>query len=171
MLIETERLILRPITIDDATDIYEYAKNANVGKNAGFKPHENIEETKSVINDVLKVDNLAIVYKENNKVIGSIGISDPETAKYPSDLFGKEIGFVLSKDYWNKGIMTEAVREVIRYLLLDVKLDYIVGADYSDLDLKENQRSDLNENGEITNKIKDKEESFNSKDFSQIIDK
>jgi hypothetical protein len=52
-----------------------------------------------------------------------------------------------------------------------IKLDYIVGADYSDLDLKENQRIDLNKNGEMTNKIKDKEETFNSKDFSQLIDK
>ena len=108
MIIETERLILRPITIEDATDIYEYAKNANVGKFAGFKPHENIEETKSVINDVLKVDNLAIVYKENNKVIGTLGLHEKLDKIY-------ELGYSLSETYWHKGLMSEAVKAYIDY--------------------------------------------------------
>ena len=106
MIIETERLVLRPITTNDAADIYEYAKNENVGKFAGFKPHENIEETKSVINDVLKVDNLAIVYKENNKVIGTLGLHEKLDKIY-------ELGYSLSEDYWHKGLMSEAVKAYI----------------------------------------------------------
>ena len=108
MIIETERLVLRPITTSDAFDIYEYAKNENVGKFAGFKPHENFEETKSVINDVLKVDNLAIVYKENNKVIGTLGLHEKLDKIY-------ELGYSLSEDYWHKGLMSEAVKAYIDY--------------------------------------------------------
>ena len=108
MLIETERLILRPIYEEDALDIYEYAKNENVGKNAGFKPHESVLETASVINDVLKVDNLAIVYKENNKVIGTLGLHEKLDKIF-------ELGYSLSEIYWHKGLMSEAVKAYIDY--------------------------------------------------------
>ena len=58
MIIETERLCLRPIIKSDADDIYEYSKGANVGPNVGWKPHENIEET-------LKIMDLLFIDKEN----------------------------------------------------------------------------------------------------------
>ena len=108
MLIETNRLILREISIDDAKDIYEYAKNKNVSENAGFKAHENIEETKSIIETVLKIASLAIVYKENNFVVGVITLSKKLEGIY-------ELGYSLNEDYWNKGIMTEAATALIDY--------------------------------------------------------
>jgi RimJ/RimL family protein N-acetyltransferase len=113
MLLETDRLILRDITILDAADIFEYAKNQNVGDGAGWKAHKNIEETKSVIEGVLKVDNLAIVYKENNKVIGTIGLSEKLDKIY-------ELGYSLSEDYWHKGLMSEAVKALIDYAFLEL---------------------------------------------------
>ena len=42
-IIETERLILRGFTLEDAADLYDYAKNPNVGPHGGWKPHESIE--------------------------------------------------------------------------------------------------------------------------------
>ncbi len=42
------------------------------------------------------------------------------------NLLGKELGYVLSKDYWNKGIMTEAVSKVIEYCFKILKLNYLV---------------------------------------------
>ena len=44
--IETERLILREWTLDDAAEMYEYAKNPLVGPTAGWKPHESIDESR-----------------------------------------------------------------------------------------------------------------------------
>ena len=38
---------------------------------------------------------------------------------------GREIGYVLSKTYWNKGLMSEAVKEVINYLFNDLDLDFL----------------------------------------------
>ena len=108
MLLETDRLILREISIDDAKDIYEYAKNKNVSENAGFKAHESIEETKSVIETVLKLSSLAIVYKENNFVVGVITLSKKLDGIY-------ELGYSLNEDYWNLGIMTEASKALIDY--------------------------------------------------------
>ena len=114
MVIETNRLILRPIIEADAFDVYEYAKNPNVGNLAGFKPHESVEETKSVIDTVLKIDTLAIVYKENNKVIGTISLQ-----KKLDDIY--EIGYSLSEDYWNKGLMSEAVKALIKDAFINKK--------------------------------------------------
>ena len=108
MRLETERLILRNITLDDASDIYDYARNKRVGDEAGFKAHESIEETKSIIDTILKVASLAIVYKENNKVIGVISL--------PKKLDGiYELGYSLEEKYWGKGIMTEATKALVDY--------------------------------------------------------
>lgn len=108
MILETKRLIIRPIVEADAFDVYEYAKNPNVGSLAGFKPHESIEETKSVIDTVLKIDSLAIVLKETNKVIGVITLS-----KKLDGIF--ELGYSLGEDYWHKGLMSETVKVLIDY--------------------------------------------------------
>ena len=108
MILETERLFLRSITLDDALEIYEYAKNKNVSSEAGFKAHESVEETKSIIETILIRDSLAIIYKENNKLIGTITLQ-----KKLDDIY--EIGYSLAEEYWNKGIMTEAVKELVRY--------------------------------------------------------
>ena len=57
-----------------------------------------------------------------------MGIEEYDEVKFPelSDLNCREIGYVLAKDYWGKGLMPEAVKEVIRYLFEDVKLDVIL---------------------------------------------
>lgn len=50
--IETERLILRKWTQNDAESLFAYAKNPNVGPIAGWPPHKNIEESKNIIDNV-----------------------------------------------------------------------------------------------------------------------
>ncbi len=42
------------------------------------------------------------------------------------NLLGRELGYVLSKDYWNKGIMTEAISKVIEYCFKILKLNYLI---------------------------------------------
>lgn len=123
--LETQRLILRPWMLDDLEDFYEYAKNPNIGPNAGWEPHKDKEVTLKVLKAFMEPSEdevRAIVYKENNKVIGSIGVHND---KRRTGLNGKMIGYVLSEDYWGKGLMTEAVKEVIRYLFEEVKLEII----------------------------------------------
>lgn len=120
--LETKRLILREFKIIDAEDLYEYAKNDLVGPNAGWKPHVNIEESKEIINMFIEgQESYAIVLKENNKVIGSIGLHE----RRDSVAKQREVGYVLSPDYWGQGIVPEAVNEVLRYGFEDLKLDMI----------------------------------------------
>ena len=68
---ETERLVLRAFTLEDAEDMYRYAKDERVGPMAGWAPHESVEETKDVIRLFIEEKDVwAIVLKETGQVIG-----------------------------------------------------------------------------------------------------
>lgn len=129
-VLETQRLILREFKEEDLTDFYEYASVDGVGEMAGWSHHENIETTKEILNSFIKDNKVfAIVYKENNKVIGSLGVEKygmEDKLDEFKDLYGRSIGYVLSKDYWGKGLMPEAVKCVINYLFNECNLDFII---------------------------------------------
>ena len=129
LVIETERLILRPFKQSDLRDFNEYASVPGVGEMAGWKHHETIEKTQEILDMFIKDDKtFAIVFKQNNKVIGSLGVEkyglEEKLTEFES-YYGREIGYVLSKDYWGKGIMPEAVGAVIKYLFNDLNLDFL----------------------------------------------
>lgn len=128
-IIETERLILRPFKTSDLPDFNEYASVYGVGEMAGWKHHETVEESKEILDRFIEQDKtFAIVLKENNKVIGSLGVEKYGMEEVLSEFFdyqGREIGYVLSKDYWGSGIMPEAVVAVIDYLFNDLELDFL----------------------------------------------
>ena len=96
---------------------------------AGWKHHETIEKTQEILDMFIKEDKtFAIVFKKNNKVIGSLGVEKyglEEKLTEFNSYYGREIGYVLSKDYWGKGIMPEAVGAVINYLFNDLNLDFL----------------------------------------------
>ncbi len=122
--LETERLILRMWSKKDAAELYEYAKNPNVGPNAGWKPHESILESRQIIKSIFW-ENMcwAMVDKTTGKVIGSIGL---ENDKFRPDVKSKELGYSLSEDYWGRGLMTEAAKRMIRYAFEELKLDVLM---------------------------------------------
>lgn len=128
VILETDRLILRAWQESDLKDFYEYASVEGVGERAGWRHHQSIEESKAILQGFISGKNVfALVYKENNKVIGSLGLHRSwanDDSNY-ADLTVKEIGYVLSKDYWGQGLMAEAVREVIRFCFKECKLDAI----------------------------------------------
>ena len=129
-VIETERLVLRPFRQDDLADLYEYASVDGVGEMAGWAHHESVDTSQRILNLFIEEDKtFAIVFKENGKVIGSLGIEkygmEDKLTEFDGYL-GREIGYVLSKDYWGRGIMTEAVRAVIGYLFDGVGLDFLI---------------------------------------------
>lgn len=133
VILKTNRLMLRPFNIDDLGDFYEYASVDGVGQMAGWLPHKNKEESLSILKMFIdEKKTFAIVY--NNKVIGSLGIEEYDEKQLPeyADKLGREIGYVLSKDYWGKGLMPEALNEVIRYCFEDLKLDFLVCGHFTD---------------------------------------
>ena len=129
MVIETERLILRPFKQSDLHDFNEYASVPGVGEMAGWMHHETIEKTQEILDMFIKEDKtFAIVFKKNNKVIGSLGVEkyglEDKLTEF-KNYYGREIGYVLSRDYWGNGIMPEAVGAVINYLFNDLNLDFL----------------------------------------------
>ena len=113
-MLKSERLILRPVTIHDCEDIYEYSKNPNVGYRAGWKPHESKKETAAIMKMIfIGQDHIfGIIIKSNNKLVGTIGlIHDPKRENKNAWM----LGYALHEAYWGKGIMTEAAKLVIQY--------------------------------------------------------
>ena len=53
MILETERLILRPWREDDAEELYKYASDPDVGPPAGWSPHTSVENSREIIRTVL----------------------------------------------------------------------------------------------------------------------
>ena len=127
VVLETDRLILREWQEADLDDFFEYASVDGVGQMAGWQPHKNIEESKFILDMFIRESKtFAVVLKENNKAIGSVGIEklSTEIDGY-ENMSGRELGYVLNKDYWGQGIMPEAVKAVINYCFETVGCDYL----------------------------------------------
>ncbi len=109
-VIETKRLILRPIRVEDAQDLFDYASDEEVVRLLSWPKHENVQRSEASIRDHFLTrpergipEAYAIVYKENNKMIGTI---DVHTVRF-GDV--GEIGYVLNRHYHNQGLMSEAL--------------------------------------------------------------
>ena len=131
VILETDRLILRAWEITDLDDFFEYTSVEGVGEKAGWEHHKSKDKSLEILKmfiDEKKV--FAIVLKENQKVIGSIGIEElsEELDKDLDNLLGRELGYVLNKDYWNKGIMKEAVSKVVDYCFNTLKLNFLMAS-------------------------------------------
>lgn len=125
--IETERLILRAWCESDIADLYEYAKVDGVGQMAGWVPHKSLEESKTILEMFMREKKtFALELKENGKVIGSLGLEECSPKDpHGEEKQGREIGYVLSKDYWGRGLMPEAVSAVIGYCFDILHFDYV----------------------------------------------
>lgn len=76
-LLETDRLLLRPFTLDDAEGLYAYASHPEVGPPAGWRPHRSVEESRQVIENIfIPSDALAVLRKSDGRLIGSAGFVD-----------------------------------------------------------------------------------------------
>ena len=129
VVLKTERLILRPWREGDLADFYAYARVDGVGQMAGWTPHASIDASREIL-DMFMREKRTFALEFEGKVIGSLGIETYEEDRYPeldlADKRGREIGYVLSKDYWGRGLMPEAVRAVIDWLFDEVGLDFII---------------------------------------------
>ena len=123
--LETEHLILRPWTMDDLEDFYEYASIEGLGQMAGWLPHKSIADSKAILGMFIRSRRVfAIELKESGKVIGSFGIEEPDPDP-EQELLGRELGYVLHKSYWGQGLMPEAANRVISWCFEELKLDYL----------------------------------------------
>lgn len=127
LVLKTDRLTLRPFRDSDLQDFYEYARVDGVGQMAGWLPHKNIDESRAIL-DMFIREKKTFALEYEGKVIGSLGIEFYNEQDYPElvELQGREIGYVLSKDYWGQGFMPEAVQAMIHYLFDVEQLDFLI---------------------------------------------
>jgi len=114
--LETERLILRRLTADDAEDIFAYASDPEVTRYLIWEPHQSLADSRAFIAAAVGRYEAGIVapwgieLKREKKIIG--------TCDYISLSVGHEraeIGYALSRTYWGQGLMSEAVRKIIAF--------------------------------------------------------
>ena len=114
-MLETERLILRPWRESDAEDLYEYAKDPEVGPPAGWPPHESVENSRKIIGMFLSAPDTYAVCLKNGRAIGSIGLK----RKGQTDMTDREdeceLGYWIGKPFWGQGLIPEAAEELLRY--------------------------------------------------------
>lgn len=114
--LETERLKLRKLTMDDAQNLFEYASEPRVSKFVPWPTHETILNSKDFIQMALKnyesakLAPWAIALKESNKLIGTI-----DFVKWLPKHYRAEVGYVLSHKYWGQGFTLEAATRVIQF--------------------------------------------------------
>ena len=127
VMLTTDRLTLRPWRESDLNDFYEYASVDGVGQMAGWIPHRNVEESKTILSHFIEGKHV-FALEHQGKVIGSLGVEEYREENYPEldTLQGRELGYVLSKAYWGQGLMPEAVKAVIDWLFHEVRLDFII---------------------------------------------
>ena len=126
MILETDRLILRGWRDEDASSLFELAKDDRVGPAAGWPVHKDVAYSRAVIRTVFgKRETYAICFKGSDEPIGSIGFTLKGSPERPLDPGSAELGYWVGTSFWGQGIATEAAREMIRHGFMDLGLKRI----------------------------------------------
>ena len=123
--LETERLILRPLSIDDLEHIYtRWASDPRVNKYMIYPLWKSSEDGREWIESLYKEENqldFGFVWKESGELIGSGGL-------YYNKKRGLwTLGYNLSYDYWNRGLVTEAMMKIIEWARKNFEVNEISG--------------------------------------------
>ena len=126
MILQTERLILRPWTDVDAEDLYRWAKDPLVGPIAGWPAHRSIADSKAMITDqYAKPEVYAICLKENDLPIGCLSLKFGEDTDLTSAPDECEISAWLAPPYWGEGLIPEGCEVLLRHGFEDLGMKAI----------------------------------------------
>lgn len=121
--LSTERLLLRPILTRDADDYFEYARREETSKYLLWSPHLTVSFTRKYLAHLQglyrrkEFYDLALVDKESGKMIGTCGFSAVDLNNNSA-----EVGYVLSPDYWGRGLAAEALATLMRFGFCELSL-------------------------------------------------
>lgn len=124
IVIETDRLILRPMTVADAKDVFEWVSDERVTKYMVYNTYTSIQQVKEWLKFVETDDstyNFGFVRKSDGRLIGSgdIGLRKNKPWAKPKDKGIEsvwEFGYNLRYDCWGNGFATEAVKAMMKYV-------------------------------------------------------
>lgn len=116
-MIETDRLILRQWSVDDAPALYRYASDSRVSELALWPTHTSIHMSREVIEQFFMPNPhcFAIVLRETGEPIGCIGLVPAGDEHHLLNHSEREVGYWIGHPYWNLGMTTEALKALIAY--------------------------------------------------------
>jgi len=116
--IETERLLLRKVSLDDAPDLLSSASDPEVARHTTWEPYDSIEQVRDFLRSVISTyergepANWGVTLRESGRLIGTCGfMADswiPEYARV-------SLGYAIAREHWGRGLTTEAVRAAIAF--------------------------------------------------------
>lgn len=127
IILETERLLLRELTPEDANYFYLLNEDPEVLQYTGDLPFHDVSQAKDFLITYVeqykkhKVGRWAMIEKENQQFIGWCGL------KYSEDQDTYDIGFRLFRKYWNQGYATEAAQSCVQYGFQKLNIPKIIG--------------------------------------------
>lgn len=115
-VIETERLILRKLTMEDAVDVFEYASEPLVSRFVPWEMHKSVEDSREFLRFILNG------YEKNNKLTWGIELKSEQKmigtidyVKWTDKHYRAEIAYALSHHYWGKGFTHEAAHGLMEF--------------------------------------------------------
>lgn len=126
----TDRLCLRPFTMDDAPALYELCSDPEVSRLTDWKPHESVQESEDVLRTVfMGTDTWAIVRGFDRRLIGAIGLMADPKRDNPN---ARMLGYWLGTPYWGLGYATEAAKVVCAEAFEEMGVQLISAYYYAD---------------------------------------
>ena len=132
--LETERLILRPLALDDAVTAFNgWTGDLEVAKYVSWLPHHSISDTIEWLKEIEwkqdEAGNIApndyyiwgFVLKETGELFGSGGLI------WEEDLQLFQVGYNIMKTHWNRGYTTEAMRAILKFVAANLKIKKVSG--------------------------------------------
>ncbi len=129
MIMETDRLILRPWRESDAVSLFRYASDPDIGPIAGWLPHASVDDSLEIIRTIFASPEIyAVVLKNSHEPVGSCGIMFSDSLHSADMKQGEaEIGYWIGKPYWGQGMIPEAVKALLSRCFNKLRLDAEIG--------------------------------------------
>ncbi|MCL2691643.1 MAG: GNAT family N-acetyltransferase [Candidatus Bathyarchaeota archaeon] len=132
--IETERLLLRPLTFADAnTAFFGWTSDPDVAKYVSWLPHKSMDETIEWLKEItwkldlegniITSDNYiwGFVLKETGELFGSGGLI------WENDWQIFQVGYNIMKTHWNRGYTTEAMKAILNFAVINLGIKKVAG--------------------------------------------
>ncbi len=131
--LRTPHLVLRQARMTDAEDLFEYSRDPQVARHVLWEAHTSIHQTRAYLRYLIKQyrsgspSSFVIEHAQTGKAIGTIGLMWLQQENRAA-----ELGYSLSREYWNQGLMTEALAAVIGFCFERLNLNRLEAQHESD---------------------------------------
>ena len=132
--LQTQRLLLRDFSMEDLDDFYTYCANPDVGIHAGWPAHQSKEQSEKVLLRMMESGEYwAVCEREIWRNIGLVRLH-PDERRKRSPQNALAMSYLLAKEQWGKGYMTEALRSMVRNAFDVMQVDLVAIGHFTEND-------------------------------------